>query len=39
MRQLLLVLLGCIWREAPHVLGPGLSLVSLALVVVGCASP
>ena len=39
MRQLLLVLLGCIWREAPHVLGPGLSLVSLALVIVGCASP
>ena len=39
MRQLLLVLLGCPRREAPHVLGPGLSLVSLALVLVGCASP
>ncbi len=39
MRQPLLVLLGRIWREAPHGLGPGLSLVSLALVVVGCASP
>jgi hypothetical protein len=39
MRQLLLVLLGCMRREAPHVLGPGLSLVTLALVLVGCASP
>jgi hypothetical protein len=38
MRQLLLVLLGCIRREAPHVLGPGLSVVSLTLVL-GCASP
>lgn len=39
MRQLLLVLLGRIGRGAPHVLGPGLPLMSLALVVVGCASP
>jgi roadblock/LC7 domain-containing protein len=39
MRQLLLVLLGRIRRGAPHVLGSGLPLVSLALVVVGCAGP
>jgi hypothetical protein len=39
MRQLLLVLLGRIRRGAPQVLGSGLPLVSLALVVVGCASP
>ena len=39
MRQLLLVLLGRIRRGAPHVLGSGLPLMSLALVVVGCASP
>ena len=38
MRQLLLVLVRCMWREAPHVLAPGLSLLSLA-VVLGCASP
>jgi hypothetical protein len=38
MRQLLLVLLGRIRRGAPHVLGSGLPLMSLALVVVGCAS-
>ena len=39
MRQLLLVLLGRIRRGAPHGLSSGLPLVSLALVVVGCASP
>ena len=39
MRQLLLALLGRIRRGAPHVLGSGLPLMSLALVVVGCASP
>ena len=39
MRQLLLVLLGCIRRGARHGLSSGLPLVSLALVVVGCASP
>jgi hypothetical protein len=39
MRQLLLVLFGRIRRGAPHVLGSGLPLMSLALVVVGCASP
>jgi len=39
MRQLLLVLLGRSRRGAPHVLGSGLPLMSLALVVVGCASP
>jgi hypothetical protein len=39
MRQLLFVLLGRIRRGAPHVLGSGLPLVSLALLVVGCASP
>ncbi|MGH7253880.1 MAG: hypothetical protein ACREIE_08790, partial [Nitrospiraceae bacterium] len=39
MRQLLLVLLGRIRRGAPHMLGLGLPLMSLALVVVGCASP
>lgn len=39
MRQLLLVLLGRIRRGAPHVLGSALPLISLALVVVGCASP
>ena len=39
MRQLLLVLLGRIGRGAPHVLGSGLPLMSLALVLVGCASP
>jgi BMFP domain-containing protein YqiC len=39
MRQLLLVLLGRIGRRVPHVLGSGLPLMSLALVVVGCASP
>jgi hypothetical protein len=39
MRQLVLVLLGRIRREALHVLGSGLPLMSLALVVVGCASP
>jgi len=39
MRQLLLVLLGRIGRGAPHVLGSGLPLMSLALMVVGCASP
>ncbi len=38
MRQLLLVLLGRICRGAPHGLGSGLALMSLALVVVGCAS-
>jgi hypothetical protein len=38
MRQLLLVLPGRIRRGAPHVLGLGLLLMSLALVVVGCAS-
>ena len=38
MRQLLLVLLGRIRRGAPHVVGSGLPLMSLALVVVGCAS-
>lgn len=39
MRQLLLVLLGGMRRRAPHGLSSGLPLVSLALVVVGCASP
>jgi hypothetical protein len=39
MRQLLLVLLERIGRRVPHVLGSGLPLMSLALVVVGCASP
>src|SRR6266851_1087919 len=39
MRQLLLVLLGRIRRGARHVRGSGLPLMSLALVVVGCASP
>ena len=39
MRQLLLVLLGRIRRGAPHAVGSGLALMSLALVVVGCASP
>ena len=39
MRQLLLVLLGRIRRGAPHILGSGLPLMSLAVVVVGCASP
>src|SRR5713101_801354 len=39
MRQLLLVLLGRIGRGAPHVLGSGLPLMSLALVLVGCANP
>src|SRR6266851_9651949 len=39
MRQLLLVLLGRIRRGARHVVGSGLPLMSLALVVVGCASP
>ncbi len=38
MRQLLLLLLGRIRRRAPHGLGSGLPLMSLALVV-GCASP
>jgi hypothetical protein len=38
MRQLLLVLLGRIRRGAPPVVGLGLPLMSLALVVVGCAS-
>ena len=38
MRQLLLVLVRYMRREAPHVLAPGLSLVGLALVL-GCASP
>src|SRR3981081_2276130 len=39
MRQLLLALFGRIGRGVPHVLGSGLPLMSLALVVVGCASP
>jgi len=39
MRQLLLVLLGRIRCGAPHVVGLGLPLMSLVLVVVGCASP
>ena len=38
MRQLLLVLLERIRRGAPHVLGSGLALMSLGVVVVGCAS-
>jgi hypothetical protein len=38
MRQLLLVRPGRIRRGAPHVLGLALLLMSLALVVVGCAS-
>ena len=38
MRQLLLVLLGRIPRGVPHPVGSGLALMSLALVVVGCAS-
>jgi hypothetical protein len=39
MRQLLLVLLGRTRRGAPHVVGSALLLMSLAWVVVGCASP
>src|SRR5512143_2451236 len=39
MLQLLHALLGRMPRGAPHGLGSGVSLVSLALVVVGCASP
>lgn len=39
MLQLLLVLLGRMRRGAPHVRGSGLPLMSLAVVVVGCASP
>jgi hypothetical protein len=39
MRQLLPVLLGRIRRGASHVLGPGLPLMSLALLALGCASP
>jgi len=39
MLQLLLVLLGRMRRGAPYGLGSGLPLMSLALVVVGCASP
>lgn len=39
MLQLLHVLLGRMRRGAPHGLGSGVPLVSLALVVVGCASP
>ena len=39
MRQLLLVLLGRIRQGAAHAVGSGLALLSLALVVVGCASP
>lgn len=39
MRQLLLVLLGSIPRGVPDMMGAGLRLLSLALVVVGCASP
>jgi len=39
MRQLLLLLLGRIWRGAPHMLSSGLPVVGLALVVVGCATP
>ena len=39
MRQLLLALFGRIGRGVPNVLGSGLPLMSLALVVVGCASP
>ena len=39
MRQLLLLLLGRIRRGASHLLSSGLPLMSLALVVVGCASP
>ena len=39
MRQLLPVLLGRIRRGAPHVLGSGLPLMSLALLAVGCAGP
>jgi hypothetical protein len=39
MRHLLLVLLGRIRRGAPHVLGSGLPLMSLALLAIGCASP
>ena len=38
MRQLLLVLLRRIRRGRPHVLGPGLYLICLALAVVGCTS-
>jgi hypothetical protein len=39
MLQLLLVLLGRMRRGAPYGLASGLPLMSLALVVVGCASP
>jgi len=39
MRHLLLALFGRIRRGAPHGLGSRLTLMSLALVVVGCASP
>ncbi len=39
MLQLLLVLLGRMRRGVPHVRGSGLPLMSLAVVVVGCASP
>src|SRR5258708_34645815 len=39
MLQLLRALLRRIRRGAPHVLGSGLPLMSLAVVVVGCASP
>jgi len=38
MRQLLLMLLGHIRQGAAHAVGSGLALLSLALVVVGCAS-
>jgi len=39
MRQLLVVLLGSVRRGAPLWLGSGVPLLSLALVVVGCATP
>ena len=39
MRHLLRVLLGSLRRGAPHMLGSGLPLISLALGVVGCAGP
>lgn len=39
MRQLLLALFGRRPRGAPRVLGSGLPLMSLALVIVGCAGP
>lgn len=39
MRQLLLGLLGRIRRGAPHMLGSGIPPMSLALLVVSCASP